>query len=109
MDLTNEMTYNLRGSWEGFTGKNSPLFAGPNDQGDCKFFNVVSDEMDSGQPVLLGLFEACHGTSGQGRLMDRKKMAAFPNPGGVPCFPVLVTDCIHLSFAPEKAGEWLGS
>ncbi|XP_008145373.2 acidic mammalian chitinase-like [Eptesicus fuscus] len=40
MDLINVMTYDLRGSWEGFTGENSPLFAGPNDQGDYKFFNV---------------------------------------------------------------------
>ncbi|XP_007948616.2 acidic mammalian chitinase [Orycteropus afer afer] len=40
MDLINVMTYDLRGSWEGFTGENSPLFAGPNDQGDYKYFNV---------------------------------------------------------------------
>ncbi|KAM5294630.1 LOW QUALITY PROTEIN: acidic mammalian chitinase-like [Glossophaga mutica] len=40
MDLINVMTFDLRGSWEGFTGENSPLFAGPNDQGDYKFFNV---------------------------------------------------------------------
>lgn len=59
MDLINVMTYDLRGSWEGFTGENSPLFAGPGDQGDYKFFNVVSDETDSGQPVILGVFEAC--------------------------------------------------
>ncbi|KAM8780275.1 acidic mammalian chitinase-like [Rhynchonycteris naso] len=40
MDLINVMTYDLRGSWESFTGENSPLFAGPNDQGDYKLFNV---------------------------------------------------------------------
>uniref|UniRef100_A0A671EXT9 chitinase n=1 Tax=Rhinolophus ferrumequinum TaxID=59479 RepID=A0A671EXT9_RHIFE len=40
MDLINVTTYDLRGSWEGFTGENSPLFAGPNDQGDYRFFIV---------------------------------------------------------------------
>ncbi|XP_053446537.1 acidic mammalian chitinase-like [Nycticebus coucang] len=40
MDLINVMTYDLRGSWEGFTGENSPLFVGPNDKGDYKYFNV---------------------------------------------------------------------
>uniref|UniRef100_A0A8C0CX84 GH18 domain-containing protein n=1 Tax=Balaenoptera musculus TaxID=9771 RepID=A0A8C0CX84_BALMU len=40
MDLINMMTYDLRGSWDGFTGEDSPLFAGPNDKGDYKYFNV---------------------------------------------------------------------
>uniref|UniRef100_A0A8D2Q239 GH18 domain-containing protein n=1 Tax=Varanus komodoensis TaxID=61221 RepID=A0A8D2Q239_VARKO len=40
MDLINVMTYDLRGSWEGFTGENSPLFAGPEDQGSYIYFNV---------------------------------------------------------------------
>ncbi|XP_037664303.1 acidic mammalian chitinase-like [Choloepus didactylus] len=40
LDLINMMTYDLRGSWEGFTGENSPLSAGPNDQGDYQFLNV---------------------------------------------------------------------
>ncbi|XP_069335346.1 LOW QUALITY PROTEIN: acidic mammalian chitinase [Eulemur rufifrons] len=44
MDLINVMTYDLRGSWEGFTGDDSPLFAGPNYQGDYKYFNVMSEE-----------------------------------------------------------------
>nr|XP_028590005.1 acidic mammalian chitinase-like [Podarcis muralis] len=40
MDLINVMTYDLRGSWEGFTGENSPLYAGPEDQGSYIYFNV---------------------------------------------------------------------
>uniref|UniRef100_A0A8C6FBR3 GH18 domain-containing protein n=1 Tax=Monodon monoceros TaxID=40151 RepID=A0A8C6FBR3_MONMO len=40
MDLINVMTYDLRGSWDGFTGEDSPLFAGPNDKGDYKYFSV---------------------------------------------------------------------
>uniref|UniRef100_A0A4X2KR19 Acidic mammalian chitinase n=2 Tax=Vombatus ursinus TaxID=29139 RepID=A0A4X2KR19_VOMUR len=40
MDLINVMTCDLRGSWEGFTGEDSPLFAGPNDHGDYIYFNV---------------------------------------------------------------------
>lgn len=43
MDLINVMTYDLRGSWEGFTGEDSPLFAGPEDQGGYVDFNVVSE------------------------------------------------------------------
>uniref|UniRef100_A0A7M4EW67 Acidic mammalian chitinase-like n=1 Tax=Crocodylus porosus TaxID=8502 RepID=A0A7M4EW67_CROPO len=34
------MTYDLRGSWEGFTGENSPLYVGPADQGSYIYFNV---------------------------------------------------------------------
>uniref|UniRef100_A0A8C5LT07 chitinase n=1 Tax=Leptobrachium leishanense TaxID=445787 RepID=A0A8C5LT07_9ANUR len=42
LDLINVMTYDLRGSWEGFTGEDSPLFQGPADQGDYIYFNVES-------------------------------------------------------------------
>lgn len=41
LDLINVMTYDLRGSWEGFTGEDSPLFQGPADQGGYIYFNVV--------------------------------------------------------------------
>ncbi|XP_069592033.1 acidic mammalian chitinase-like isoform X1 [Ranitomeya imitator] len=40
LDLINVMTYDLRGSWEGFTGENSPLYQGPADQGGYIYFNV---------------------------------------------------------------------
>ncbi|XP_078500829.1 acidic mammalian chitinase-like [Lissotriton helveticus] len=40
LDLINVMTYDLRGSWEGFTGEDSPLYQGPADQGDYAYFNV---------------------------------------------------------------------
>ncbi|XP_063813345.1 acidic mammalian chitinase-like isoform X2 [Pseudophryne corroboree] len=40
LDLINVMTYDLRGSWEGFTGEDSPLYQGPADQGDYIYFNV---------------------------------------------------------------------
>lgn len=36
------MTYDFHGSWERNTGENSPLFSGPADTGDYKYFNVVS-------------------------------------------------------------------
>lgn len=36
------MTYDFHGSWERNTGENSPLFPGPADSGDYKYFNVVS-------------------------------------------------------------------
>lgn len=108
MDLINVMTYDLRGSWEGFTGENSPLFAGPNDHGDYRFFNVVSDDVDSGPPVLPDIFEACCGVAGQGLrrmqrgLMDRMKSTIFLNPAHVPYFPVPMISCTHLSFTPKK-------
>ncbi|KAM4701924.1 acidic mammalian chitinase-like [Discoglossus pictus] len=40
LDLINVMTYDLRGSWEGFTGEDSPLYQGPADQGGYIYFNV---------------------------------------------------------------------
>ncbi|XP_066479488.1 acidic mammalian chitinase-like [Tiliqua scincoides] len=40
VDLINVMTYDLRGPWEGFTGEDSPLYAGPQDQGSYIYFNV---------------------------------------------------------------------
>uniref|UniRef100_A0A452J6F4 Acidic mammalian chitinase n=1 Tax=Gopherus agassizii TaxID=38772 RepID=A0A452J6F4_9SAUR len=55
MDLINVMTYDVRDSWEGFTGENSPLFAGPADQGSYIYFNVVNCAMnywkDNGAPA----------------------------------------------------------
>lgn len=64
MDLINVMTYDLRGSWDGFTGEDSPLLAGPNDKGDYKYFSVVSKDL--GQLILTDIFKACHGIPGQG-------------------------------------------
>lgn len=54
MDLINVMTYDLRGSWDGFTGEDSPLFSGPNDKGDYKYFSVVSEDL--GQSALMDIF-----------------------------------------------------
>ena len=45
MDLISVMTYDLRGSWDGFTGEDSPLFSGPNDKGDNKYFSMVSKDL----------------------------------------------------------------
>lgn len=53
MDLINVMTYDLRGSWEGFTGEDSPLFAGPEDQGGYIYFNVVSDSSYKGFSFIV--------------------------------------------------------
>ncbi|XP_026510935.1 acidic mammalian chitinase-like isoform X2 [Terrapene carolina triunguis] len=54
MDLINVMAYDMRGSWEGFTGENSPLFAGPADQGSYIYFNVdyaMNYWKDNGAPA----------------------------------------------------------
>ncbi|XP_041278637.1 acidic mammalian chitinase-like [Onychostruthus taczanowskii] len=40
LDYIHVMTYDFHGSWERNTGENSPLFAGPADSGDYKYFNV---------------------------------------------------------------------
>uniref|UniRef100_A0A8C4RSD6 Acidic mammalian chitinase n=1 Tax=Erpetoichthys calabaricus TaxID=27687 RepID=A0A8C4RSD6_ERPCA len=40
LDMINVMTYDMHGSWEPFTGENSPLFRGPADQGGDIYFNI---------------------------------------------------------------------
>lgn len=54
MDPINVMTYNLRVSWDGSTAEDSPLFLGPYDKGDNKYFSVVSEDL--GQPALMDIF-----------------------------------------------------
>jgi len=63
MDPINVMTYNLRVSWDGSTGEDSPLFLGPYDKGDNKYFSVVSEDL--GQPALMDIFNQVE-ISGQG-------------------------------------------
>ncbi|CAI9151750.1 unnamed protein product [Rangifer tarandus platyrhynchus] len=50
MDLINVMIYDLRDSWDGFTGEDSPLFSGPNDKGDYKYFSVANP--GSARPIV---------------------------------------------------------
>ncbi|KAM9685464.1 LOW QUALITY PROTEIN: acidic mammalian chitinase-like [Trichechus inunguis] len=64
MNLINLMTYDLRGSWEDFTGEDSPLFAGSNDQGVYKYFNAeyaINYWKNQGVPAekLMVGFGAC--------------------------------------------------
>ncbi|KAI1890544.1 hypothetical protein AGOR_G00154780 [Albula goreensis] len=40
LDYIHVMTYDFHGTWEHFTGENSPLYRGPADQGDLIYFNV---------------------------------------------------------------------
>ncbi|KFW08119.1 Acidic mammalian chitinase, partial [Eurypyga helias] len=40
LDYIHVMTYDFHGSWDGFTGENSPLYKGPADTGDLVYFNV---------------------------------------------------------------------
>ncbi|KAH0618849.1 hypothetical protein JD844_018347 [Phrynosoma platyrhinos] len=40
LDYFHVMTYDFHGSWEGFTGENSPLYRGPADTGGNIYFNV---------------------------------------------------------------------
>uniref|UniRef100_A0A8C5TFZ9 chitinase n=1 Tax=Malurus cyaneus samueli TaxID=2593467 RepID=A0A8C5TFZ9_9PASS len=54
LDYIHVMTYDFHGSWERNTGENSPLFAGPADVGDYKYFNVVS--VSAGQPQERKIF-----------------------------------------------------
>ena len=42
LDFINVMTYDFHGTWEQFTGHNSPLFRGSEDSGDLIYFNTVS-------------------------------------------------------------------
>uniref|UniRef100_A0A4W5LYV1 GH18 domain-containing protein n=1 Tax=Hucho hucho TaxID=62062 RepID=A0A4W5LYV1_9TELE len=41
LDFINVMTYDFHGTWEQFTGHNSPLYRGAHDKGDLIFFNTV--------------------------------------------------------------------
>ncbi|XP_023654002.1 acidic mammalian chitinase-like [Paramormyrops kingsleyae] len=40
LDFINVMTYDFHGTWESFTGHNSPLYRGKHDTGDLVFFNT---------------------------------------------------------------------
>ncbi|XP_015280380.1 PREDICTED: acidic mammalian chitinase-like [Gekko japonicus] len=40
LDYFHVMTYDFHGSWEGYTGENSPLFRGPADTGGNIYFNI---------------------------------------------------------------------
>ncbi|XP_015280386.1 PREDICTED: acidic mammalian chitinase-like [Gekko japonicus] len=40
LDYFHVMTYDFHGSWEGYTGENSPLYKGPADTGGNIYFNV---------------------------------------------------------------------
>uniref|UniRef100_G3WGV6 Acidic mammalian chitinase n=1 Tax=Sarcophilus harrisii TaxID=9305 RepID=G3WGV6_SARHA len=40
LDFIHVMTYDLHGSWEGYTGENSPLYKNPSDTGSNAYLNV---------------------------------------------------------------------
>ncbi|CAB1315311.1 unnamed protein product [Coregonus sp. 'balchen'] len=42
LDFINVMTYDFHGTWERFTGHNSPLYQGAHDKGDLIFFNTTT-------------------------------------------------------------------
>uniref|UniRef100_A0A6Q2WSB3 Acidic mammalian chitinase n=1 Tax=Esox lucius TaxID=8010 RepID=A0A6Q2WSB3_ESOLU len=54
LDFINVMTYDFHGSWETFTGHNSPLYNGSQDKGDNIYFNTdfaMTYWRDQGAPV----------------------------------------------------------
>uniref|UniRef100_A0A672ST40 chitinase n=1 Tax=Sinocyclocheilus grahami TaxID=75366 RepID=A0A672ST40_SINGR len=54
LDFINVMTYDFHGTWERFTGHNSPLYQGSNDEGDLIYFNTdfaMRYWRDNGTPV----------------------------------------------------------
>uniref|UniRef100_A0A4W5QGB9 chitinase n=1 Tax=Hucho hucho TaxID=62062 RepID=A0A4W5QGB9_9TELE len=54
LDFINVMTYDFHGTWEQFTGHNSPLYRGAHDKGDLIFFNTdyaMKYWRDNGTPV----------------------------------------------------------
>merc|ERR1712168_553727 len=54
LDFINVMTYDFHGTWEQFTGHNSPLFRGSEDNGDLIYFNTdyaMKYWRDNGTPV----------------------------------------------------------
>ncbi|XP_051532194.1 acidic mammalian chitinase-like [Myxocyprinus asiaticus] len=54
LNFINIMTYDFHGTWERFTGHNSPLYQGSKDEGDLIYFNTdfaMSYWRDNGTPV----------------------------------------------------------
>merc|ERR1712002_259459 len=54
LDFINVMTYDFHGTWERFTGHNSPLYRGSQDSGDLIYFNTdfaMKYWRDKGTPV----------------------------------------------------------
>ncbi|XP_056293636.1 acidic mammalian chitinase-like [Pseudoliparis swirei] len=54
LEFINVMTYDFHGTWERFTGHNSPLFRGSEDHGDLIYFNTdyaMKYWRDKGAPV----------------------------------------------------------
>ncbi|KAM6980679.1 putative chitinase 10 [Aplochiton taeniatus] len=54
LDFINVMTYDFHGTWETFTGHNSPLFSGDQDEGELIYFNTdyaMRYWRDNGTPV----------------------------------------------------------
>ncbi|KAM9759181.1 acidic mammalian chitinase-like [Menidia menidia] len=54
LDFINVMTYDFHGTWERFTGHNSPLYRGSHDSGDLIYFNTdyaMKYWRDNGTPV----------------------------------------------------------
>ncbi|XP_051518613.1 acidic mammalian chitinase-like [Myxocyprinus asiaticus] len=54
LDFISVMTYDFHGSWERFTGHNSPLYRGSGDKGDMIYFNTdfaMKYWRDQGAPV----------------------------------------------------------
>ena len=56
LDFINVMTYDFHGTWEQFTGHNSPLFRGSEDKGDLIYFNTVSSHLRV-KKINLNTFE----------------------------------------------------
>ncbi|XP_070965110.1 acidic mammalian chitinase-like [Oncorhynchus clarkii lewisi] len=54
LDFINVMTYDFHGTWERFTGHNSPLYRGAHDEGELIYFNTdyaMKYWRDNGTPV----------------------------------------------------------
>uniref|UniRef100_A0A3P9IQ92 chitinase n=1 Tax=Oryzias latipes TaxID=8090 RepID=A0A3P9IQ92_ORYLA len=54
LDFINVMTYDFHGTWEQFTGHNSPLYRGSQDSGDLIYFNIdyaMKYWRDNGTPL----------------------------------------------------------
>ncbi|XP_072521523.1 chitinase, acidic.2 isoform X2 [Salminus brasiliensis] len=54
LDFINVMTYDFHGTWERFTGHNSPLYQGSHDEGELIYFNTdyaMRYWRDNGTPV----------------------------------------------------------
>jgi GH18 family chitinase len=56
LDFINVMTYDFHGTWERFTGHNSPLYRGAHDEGELIYFNTVRKNNTQTDRIFISVY-----------------------------------------------------